>query len=112
MHGRGVVHRDVKAANILLTRDGHVKLADFGVACSGDQQHNTVIGTPAWMSAAELTRTPRGLRRVRTGYAYQPPALGTYRRRRAACPQGPMHCTYAPQLSATLALGQLFPGQG
>ena len=47
MHGRGVVHRDVKAANILLTRDGHVKLADFGVACSGDQQHNTVIGTPA-----------------------------------------------------------------
>ena len=74
MHGRGVVHRDVKAANILLTRDGHVKLADFGVACSGDQQHNTVIGTPAWMSPAELTRTPRGLRCVRTGYAYQPPA--------------------------------------
>ena len=36
----------------------------------------------------KLTRTPRGLRRVRTGYAYQPPALGTYRRRRAACPRG------------------------
>ena len=35
----------------------------------------------------ELTRTPRGLRWVRTGYAYQPPALGTYRTRRAACPQ-------------------------
>ena len=35
----------------------------------------------------ELTRTPRGLRWVRTGYAYQSPALGTYRRRRAACPQ-------------------------
>ena len=40
---------------------------------------------------AELTRTPRGLRWVRTGYAYQPPALGTYRRRRAACPQGPAY---------------------
>ena len=37
----------------------------------------------------ELTRTPRRLRWVRTGYAYQPPALGTYRRRRAALPQGP-----------------------
>ena len=34
------------------------------------------------------------LRWVRTGYAYQPPALGTYRRRREACPQGPTFCTY------------------
>ena len=32
----------------------------------------------------KLTSSPRGLRWVRTGYAYQPPALGTYRRRRAA----------------------------
>ena len=44
----------------------------------------------------ELTRTPRGLRWVRTGYAYQPPALGTYRRRREACPQGPAYCTHRP----------------
>ena len=43
--------------------------------------------------APQLTRTPRRLRRVRTGYAYQPPALGTYRRRRAACPQGATFCT-------------------
>ena len=34
----------------------------------------------------KLTRTPRGLRTVRTGYAYPPPACCTYRRRRAACP--------------------------
>ena len=57
LHSRGVVHRDVKAANILLTRDGHVKLADFGVACCGDQQHNTVIGTPAWMSPELIAAT-------------------------------------------------------
>ena len=42
----------------------------------------------------ELTRTPRGLRWVRTGCAYQPFALGTCRRRRVACPQGPAYCTY------------------
>ena len=47
----------------------------------------------AAQSPPKLTRTPRGLHRVRTGYAYQPPALSTYRRRRAACPQGPAYCT-------------------
>ena len=49
----------------------------------------------------ELTRTPRRLRRVRTGYAYQPPALGTHRRRRAACPQRPTYCTYGVRVPAT-----------
>ena len=50
---------------------------------------------------AKLTSTPRGLRWVRTGYAYQPPALGTYRRRRAACPQGPAYCTYGVRVPAS-----------
>ena len=45
-------------------------------------------------SRPELTRTPRGLRRVRTGYACLPPALGTHPRRTAACRQGPAYCTY------------------
>ena len=49
---------------------------------------------------AKLTRVLRRLRRVRTGYAYQPPALGTYRRRRAACPQGPTYCTYGVRVPA------------
>ena len=49
----------------------------------------------------KLTRTPRGLRRVRTGYAYQPPALGTYRTHRAACPQGPTYCTYWVRVPAS-----------
>ena len=46
---------------------------------------------PDWY-APELTRAPRRLRAVRTGYAHQSPALGTYRRRRAACPQAPRAC--------------------
>ena len=50
---------------------------------------------------SELTRTPRRLRRVRTGYAYRPPALGTYRTRRAACPQGPTYCTYWVRVPAS-----------
>ena len=51
--------------------------------------------------AAEPTRTPRRLRRVRAGYAYQPPALYAYRMRRAACPQGPTYCTYWVRVPAS-----------
>ena len=50
---------------------------------------------------AKLTRVLRRLRRVRTGYAYQPPALGTYRTHRAARPQGPTYCTYGLRVPAT-----------
>ena len=41
-------------------------------------------------AASVLTRTSRGLRTVRTGYVYQPPACCTYRRHRAACPGRPL----------------------
>ena len=42
-----------------------------------------------------------GLSGVRTGHTYQPPALGTYRRRRAACPRGPAYCTYGVRVPAS-----------
>lgn len=50
LHEQGVVHRDVKAANVLLTESGKVKLADFGVATKVTTLHSTVVGTPNWMA--------------------------------------------------------------
>ena len=48
-----VIHRDMKAGNILLTEAGKVKLADFGVSAKNSnqlQRRFTFIGTPYWMS--------------------------------------------------------------
>lgn len=50
LHEQGVVHRDVKAANVLITETGDIKLADFGVATKVTNQHQSVVGTPNWMA--------------------------------------------------------------
>lgn len=57
LHSRGIIHRDVKAGNLLLSPSG-VKLADFGVSdfFAHNAEKEMVVGTPLWMAPEVLKR--------------------------------------------------------
>jgi serine/threonine protein kinase len=66
LHGQGVIHRDIKGANILVANTGLVKLADFGASkkieglATMESGFKSVKGTPYWMAPEVITATGHG----------------------------------------------------
>ncbi len=60
-HSQGVIHRDIKPGNIMLLKDGRVKVTDFGIARVVDStatRTGIILGTPSYMSPEQVTDKP------------------------------------------------------
>ena len=71
VHFNALLHRDVKPANVMVSRDGEVKLMDFGIAKGEDDLSLTragmLVGSPSYMAPEVLAGEEAGPRRGRLG---------------------------------------------
>lgn len=57
-HDHGVYHCDLKPSNVMIGKDGRVRVVDFGIARTGENAASTGSGTPDWMAPEQWTGAP------------------------------------------------------
>lgn len=63
LHDNNIIHRDIRCNNVMLTKDGEVKLIDYGLSCRLDNaqmKKHTVLGSPCWLAPEIVNNSSRG----------------------------------------------------